>query len=136
MKPAMTETESGPSRIRVLIASNSQGTGAGVPMGSNYPAIVRDALGDACDVHWLLMSGWTLRDLDTHLDENVIAIEPRIVIIQFGIVECTRRILSETEKRIVSRLPFGRKVTRAMHASRARVLMARRRLRVETRVMD
>lgn len=123
-------------RIRVLIASNSQGTDAGVPAGANYPCLLRDMLGEGYEVHWLLMSGWTLADLRAHLRDNALALRPHVAVLQFGIVEATQRILSVGEKRFLGSIPFGRYVTAALFRQRASVLRLRRRLSIGTRVMS
>ena len=123
-------------RIRVLIASNSQGTAAGVPAGANYPCLLRDMLGEGYEVHWLLMSGWTLADLRAHLRDNALALRPHFVVLQFGIVEAPQRILSVGEKVFLGSIPFGRYVTAALFRQRASVLRLRRRLGIGTRVMS
>lgn len=118
---------------RVSIVTNSQGTRTGVSLGESYPALARrelTALG--FDVQLLVMSGWSIVDVNAQL-ENVLLFEPDLVLVQIGIVECTRRILSRREKNLLSVVPGGWRVTRWLHDRRAPVVRVRRRLGIDAR---
>ena len=84
---------------RILLASNSQGTIAGVSQEKSYPSILQEKLGSEFEVHRILVSGWTLRDLSNSLTDNVLSIDPDFVVMNFGIIESAQRILSNWEKR-------------------------------------
>lgn len=122
-------------RIRVSLLSNSQGTSAGVAAGEAYPVRLRTLLGSAYEVHWLLMSGWTIADLRPHLRDNVVALEPDVVVLNYGIVEAAQRILAPRAKRVLATTPWGRWITGALHARRSSVLRLRERAGVQTRLM-
>lgn len=121
-------------REKVSIVSNSQGTSRGVKLGESYPAVFA-ARSPELNVQFLAMSGWTIRNLREHL-ENVLLFGPRIAALQFGIVECTRRILSEREKALLGLVPGGRRITYALHYRRAAVVRARRRLHLDAQVLS
>ncbi len=114
---------------------NSQATGVGVPPGSSYPALLRAEHLPQHEWHVWAMSGWSVRDFDTHL-ESVLLVEADLVIVQVGIVECSRRILSEREKRLLYLVPGARLVTRFLHDRRQRVILLRNRLGFDTRLFE
>ncbi len=124
------------SARRALIVSNSQGTSVGVPVGANYPVLTNKLLSPDYDVRWLSVSGWTISDILANLDDNVIALKPSLAVFQIGIVESAQRILSAREKTLLSLLPFGRRVTAALHKRRADVLRLRHRIGLSTRTMS
>jgi hypothetical protein len=117
--------------VKVVVATNSQGTSAGAETG--YPFLVADGLAARHDVRVLAMTGFTIRDFNTHV-ENVVAIEPDLVVLQVGIVECARRILSVREKELIRLLPASRRLTKALHDRRQRVIRARERIGRTTRL--
>lgn len=120
--------------MRIALLSNSQGTAAGVEPGEHYPALVRDALSEEHELHLLVVSGWSLRDFIAHAG-TVTDIRPDLVIVQIGIVESARRILSRAEKRLLRPLGRpGRAFTRVLHGHRKAVIRARRRLRIDARM--
>lgn len=118
---------------RILLASNSQGTSAGVSQEQNYPSILQEKLGPEFEVHRILISGWTLRDLSNSLTDNVISIAPDCVVMHFGIIESAQRILSNGEKRFLSLLPGGGRITGFLHRNRAAVLKLRHSLGLQAR---
>lgn len=119
--------------MRVFILANSQGTAAGVELAKTYPMLVRDELAPEHEVHVLAFSGWSIADFNRHLD-NVVGLEPGLVVVQVGIVECSRRILSTREKHVLSFVPGSRHLTRFLHDRRRRVVLARHRLGLDTRL--
>jgi lysophospholipase L1-like esterase len=119
--------------LKIALLANSQGTTKGALQVLPYPEVLRDALAPAHDVVVRAESGWTIRDFNRHLDE-VLAVEPDLVVLQVGIVECSRRILSATEKRIIRRLPRRHAVTKFLHDRRPDVIRWRARLRIDTRL--
>jgi hypothetical protein len=120
--------------VRVAIVSNSQGTAAGVAHGRHYPALVRDALAGEHELHFLVVSGWSIGDFNLHIDTLVDA-RPDLVVVQIGIVEAARRILSTAEKRVLRKLGrAGQKLTKLLHDRRQSVIRTRRRLRIDARM--
>jgi hypothetical protein len=117
---------------RVSLIANSQGTSRGIAYGESYPALFMAAVPDLT-VQILAMSAWSFQDVVVHF-ENVLLFRPRIAIVQLGIIECTRRILSEREKAFFLLLPGGRRATFALHHRRMQVIRLRRRLHIDTRV--
>lgn len=124
-----------PARKRIVLVTNSQGSSLGVPMGSNYPSVLQELLGPDFDLHWLLISGWTVRELITNLADNVLVWKPDLLVVHLGMVECSQRILSVREKNFMSLLPFGRSITAFLHRRRRQVLRCRHRLGISTRVV-
>lgn len=122
-------------RLRIVILSNSQGTSAGLAPGVGYPAMLQQLLQDKAEVHRLLISGWTLRDVVLALDDNVLALKPDLVILQFGIVEATQRILSSRAKSFFASVPLGGHITKLLYSHRARVLHWRKALGLPARIM-
>lgn len=118
---------------RILFASNSQGTSAGVAQDKNYSSILQKELGPEFEVHRLLISGWTLRDLANNLTDNVLSLAPDFVVMQFGIIEGAQRILSNWEKRFLSLLLGGGRITGFLHHNRAAVLKLRHSLGLRAR---
>jgi len=127
--------DAGGVAIRVYLLANSQGTGAGLESGRAYPFIARDALVPRYDVHVLAVSGWSIREFN-HNRENVTELRPDLTVLQVGIVECSRRILSGREKRILAAVPGGRRLTKALHDRRRQVIRARNRLGLNTRLFS
>ena len=121
-------------RRRIMLIGNSQATSAGLPLGHNYPSLIRDYLGDEFEVHWWLASGWTAKDYARYLDDNICSLAPDIVIMHLGIIECAQRILSPWQKKILAKLPLGRILTRFMHNHRWTILKLRQRLNFSTRM--
>jgi hypothetical protein len=119
--------------VRVVLATNSQGTEAGVDV--SYPFLVAKRLRPRDDVHVLAMTGFTVRDFNLHA-ENITGIRPDLVALQVGIVECARRILSVREKDFLRALPGGRRITKALHERRRRVIQLRERLGRTTRLFS
>ena len=120
---------------KIFIASNSQASSSGLVSNANYPSLLRTSFNDHCDIQSLLVSGWTILDFYQNLIDNVIPNEPDLVILHFGIVESAQRILSMNEKKLLSLVPFGSKITSFLHNNRSLVLRIRRYFRVSTRVM-
>lgn len=118
---------------RILLASNSQGTSVGVSQEQNYPSILQEKLGPEFEVHRILISGWTLRDLFNNLTDNVLSIDPDLVVMHFGIIESAQRILSNWEKRLLLLLPLGGKVSGFLHRNRSAVLRIRHSLGIQAR---
>lgn len=121
------------SRPRILLASNSQGTSAGVLPTRNYASILQNKLGSEFEIHRILISGWTLRELSVNLADNVLSIAPNFVVMHFGIIESAQRIFSNWEKRFLSLLPGGGRITRFIHHNRAAVLKCRHSLGLQAR---
>lgn len=119
--------------LRILLASNSQGTSAGVSPEKSYPSILQEKLGPEFEVHRILISGWTLKDLSNNLTDNVISVAPDFVVLHFGIIESAQRILSNWEKRFLSLLPWNRRITGFLHRNRAVVLKLRHSLGLQAR---
>jgi hypothetical protein len=119
--------------MRVVLLGNSQSTATGVQPGESYPSLLRRELLPAHEFHPLAMTGWSVRDFNTHL-ENVTMVEPDLVVMQVGIVECSRRILSEREKRALARLPRSNLLTKALHDRRQSVIRFRNRIGADTRL--
>lgn len=122
--------------VLIQIITNSQGSSVGLLPGQNYPALTAKYLGAQFDVRSLVVSGWTLADIISNLEDNVISLKPNIAIFHIGIIEAAQRILSNREKAFLAILPFGRLLTAAMHRNRAAVLKWRKRLRIGTRVVS
>ena len=118
---------------RILLASNSQGTSVGVSQEQSYPSILQEGLGHGFEVHRILISGWTLRDFSNNLTDNVLSIAPDFVVMHFGIIESAQRILSNWEKRFLSLLPWGGRITGLLHHNRAAVLKLRHSLGLQAR---
>lgn len=121
---------------RVVLLANSQGTSAGIHWKEAYPAVLAELLGENIELHRLLMSGWTIRDFLGVIEDNVIGLHPDLIVIQIGVVECARRVLSAKQKAIFRILPFGRKITRYLHINRAIVLKIRNWLGINTRLVE
>jgi hypothetical protein len=79
------------------------------------------------------MTGYTVRDFNVHV-ENITRLRPDLVVLQVGIVECARRILSVREKEILLAVPGGRRITKALHDRRRQVIVLRERLARTTRL--
>lgn len=118
---------------RILLASNSQGTSAGVSQEQSYPSVLQERLGPEFEVHRILISGWTLRDFSNNLTDNVLAISPDFVVMHFGIIESAQRILSNWEKGLLSLVPLGGRITGFLHHHRAAVLKLRHSLGLQAR---
>lgn len=101
--------------------------------GQNYPCLLRDTLNGNFELHYLLLSGWTMKDLSDNLLDNVLALKPDLVVVHLGIIESTQRILSNWEKRFFSILPFGNRITGLLHRNRSAVLRIRRVLGLQAR---
>ena len=120
--------------MRIAIVSNSQGTAAGVERGSHYPALVRDALDTEHEVHFFVTSGWTIGDFNVHIG-SLLDARPDLVVVQLGVVEAAKRILSAREKRLLRILgPPSLKLTKYLHDRRQAVIRLRNRLRIDTRL--
>ena len=125
--------------VRIVLLANSQGTAAGsgagwLVEGEEYPELVRANLADEHEVIPFSRSGWSIDDFARRIDD-IIACSPDLVIAQIGIVECTRRILSEREKAFFYRLRGGRRVTKWLHDRRNPVVTWRARAGLTTRVV-
>jgi|GEM_PF-2431459 len=123
-------------RYRMLILGNSQGTRIGLASGNSYPVLLQQMLGDGVEVHRMLVSGWTLRDVAAVFDDNVLVLAPDLVVLQFGIVEAAQRILSDKAKAFFGLIPGGVRVTAWLHRHRAHVLRWRHALGISTRLVD
>lgn len=113
------------SAKKIFLASNSQGTSVGISPELSYPCVLQDLLGPEYAVHRILISGWTLRDFADNLTDNVYSLRPDFVVMNFGIIEGAQRILSNWEKRFLSLIPGGARVTGFLHRNRASVLELR-----------
>jgi lysophospholipase L1-like esterase len=116
-----------------MLATNSQGTALGVAAGASYPELVRDALAPQHDVSIAAESGWSIRDFNAAVDRLLTPV-PDLVVVQIGIVECSRRILSTFEKRVLARVPRSAKLTKFLHNRRQAVVLLRNRLHLDTRL--
>jgi len=122
------------SRVKkIFLASNSQGTSAGISLQQSYPSLLQNLLGPDFELHRMLISGWTLRDFVDNLSDNVVSVAPDLVVMNFGIIEGARRILSNWEKRFLSLIPGGSRVTGALHRNREKVLRVRQFVGLEAR---
>lgn len=121
--------------MRIALLANSQGTDLGVRPGSEYPQLVKRALEPEHAVEVRAVSGATVRDFNRVLPE-VLARGAALVVLQVGIVECSRRILSTREKAVLARIPGSRRLTRALHDHRQVVVRARHRLGIDTRLFS
>jgi GDSL-like Lipase/Acylhydrolase family len=119
--------------MRIFLLGNSQATALGVPRDRSYPALLRRKVLPQHEWHVMAMNGWSVRDFDFHLD-NVLVVEPDVVVLQIGIVEASRRILSEREKRLLYRFPGTRRLTKFLHDHRKRVVLLRNRFGLDTRL--
>lgn len=84
-------------------------------------------------MHVLAVSGWSIREFNFHR-ENITELEPDLVVVQVGIVECSRRILSARAKRTWAAVPGGGVATKFIHDRRRQVIRLRNRLRMDTRL--
>ena len=121
---------------RVVLIANSQGTSAGVHWKDTYPTVLTGLLGSDIELHRLILSGWTIRDFIGVIEDNIIGLRPDLVVIQIGIVECARRILSNKQKALFQIVPFGRKITKYLHNHRASILKIRNWLGINVRLID
>lgn len=119
--------------MRIFLLGNSQSTPAGIEPEQALSTQLRDALVPEHEFHLLAVSGWSIIDFAAHL-HNVTLVRPDVVVLQVGIVECSRRILSEREKRLIARIPRSRVITKWLHDRRQRVIRARHRLGIDTRL--
>lgn len=119
--------------LRIVIASNSQGTSSGISLECNYPSVLQNRLGRKFQIHRILISGWTSRDFFNNFYDNVISVSPDLVLMHFGIVESAQRILSNHEKFFFSLLPFGSGITSFLHRNRSPVLKLRKSLGLQAR---
>ncbi|HVN59806.1 MAG TPA: SGNH/GDSL hydrolase family protein [Gaiellaceae bacterium] len=120
--------------MRIVIVANSQGTPAGgVSVGSSYPELVQRGLAAEHAVAIYAESGWSIRDFNAHVDE-ILALQPDLVVLQVGVVECSRRILSTREKRLLQRIRGSTRLTLWLHDRRKGVILWRSRLRIDTRL--
>jgi hypothetical protein len=118
--------------MRIAVLANSQGTRKGTEKVTPYPQLLRAAVAHVHDIVPYAESGWAISDFNQNLDD-ILAIEPDLVVLQVGIVECSRRILSAREKRIIHRLPRHHALTKFLHDRRAEVIRWRARLHLDTR---
>jgi len=120
-----------------MLITNSQGTSAGVGYNENYPSLLREKLNkNNYELHMLLMSGWSIKNFNVHID-NIISVRPDIVVVQIGIIECAKRILSDNEKRIIKYiLLFHSFITNFLHKYRKKVILLRNKLKLNVRKMN
>jgi hypothetical protein len=121
------------AELKIALLANSQGTTKGALQVLPYADLLRGALAPAHEVVVRAESGWTIRDFNRHLDD-VLAVDPDLILLQVGIVECSRRILSAAEKRIIRRLPRRHALTKFLHDRRPDVIRWRARLHINTRL--
>lgn len=121
--------------MKIFLLGNSQATAAGVSLNESYAALVAQALDKPHEFHVLAMSGWSIGDFRAHLD-NVLLVTPDLVVVQVGIIECARRILSEREKRLIGAVPYSLCFTKWLHDNRQAVIRARHRLGIDTRLFS
>jgi lysophospholipase L1-like esterase len=120
--------------VRIVLVSNSQGTPAGVDAGQHYPALVRNQLVPEDEVHLLVVSGWSVGSVTLNVS-NIVDVEPDVVVLQLGIVEAARRILSTREKDLLRRFGrLSRPLTRLLHTRRQQVIRLRNTLGLDTRL--
>lgn len=122
------------NKRKLFIISNSQGTDLGVQKGDNYPILVQKYFRDNFETGLLLRSGWSVINFCNHI-EDICQLKPNLVIIQIGIIDCAKRILSEKEKFLLSFIPHGKKITKFLHKNNAQVIRIREKLSVTTRVV-
>jgi lysophospholipase L1-like esterase len=121
--------------MRVVLLANSQATAAGVAAGEHYPALLRDRLVPPHELHLLAMTGWSIREANLHFP-TVRDVRPDLVLLQLGVVDAVRRILSSAEKRTLAALgPVGNRITGALHRRRPAVIRLRHRLGIDTRLV-
>jgi hypothetical protein len=120
----------------VALLSNSQGTSAGVRPEEAYPVLLGSEMAHIVELHRITIGGWKMDDFLNILDDNVIAIRPDIVLIQAGIMECTQRILSLFEKRILHVIPLGTRIPKWVYKHRALVLKIRSTIGIATRLQS
>jgi len=118
------------------LLTNSQGTSAGVELEEAYPVLLASELEDIVQLNRISVGGWKMDDFLNIIDDNVLVLRPKIVIIQAGIVECAQRILSLFEKKLLRMTPFGRKISKWAHIHRAIVLKMRNKLGIATRLQS
>jgi len=119
--------------VRIAVVANSQGTATGVQPEEAYPERLRALLAPEHEVIPYAVSGWAIRDFNEHVAE-VLALKPDLVVLQVGIVECSRRILSAREKRVLGRIRGSARLTKWLHGRRQTVIVWRSRLRIDTRL--
>jgi len=78
------------------------------------------------------VSGLHIRDIAKNID-SLIALRPNLVVLQIGIIECTRRILSRFEKHVLYGIPLTRPLTRYLRKKRTATIRIRDLLRITVR---
>ncbi|MFW0737289.1 hypothetical protein [Flavobacterium sp. T12S277] len=100
-------------KIKVLIITDSLGFPRSTPelllYEETYIALLRNKFADYDIIHQG-RGGATIRELYNHSTYYHETLNPDIVIIQSGIVDCAPRALTLTEQHIISRLPFVSKI--------------------------
>ena len=118
---------------KIFVIANSQGTTSGVTEGESYPYLLQRILPDY-HYHFFILSGGSIREFETHIG-NILLVNPDLVIFQIGIMECARRILSETEKKVLKKLPLGWMITKKLHDHRKWTIQWRNRFNINSRKM-
>lgn len=116
-----------------MLVTNSQGTSRGLDEGETYPGLIQKKI-DEIEFHFWLKGGGTVKEFDDH-KENILRPNPDLVFFQVGIVECTRRILSNRAKHFFKALPKGQIITKLIHDYRNKVIRLRNFLGLNTRKM-
>lgn len=121
--------------MRFALIANSQATAIGVAYEESYPCLLKSRLeAKGHDLVAFAMSGWSVREFNANL-ESVLLVRPSVVIIQLGIIECARRVLSNEEKAVLRHIPFSRHLTKFLHDRRKSVIVWRNRLGINARFM-
>jgi hypothetical protein len=100
-------------RVKVLIITDSLGFPRNTPelilYEETYISLLKHKFTE-CDIIHQGRGGATIKELYNHSSYYHETLEPDIVIIQSGIVDCAPRALTLTEQHVISRLPLLSKI--------------------------
>ena len=110
---------------RVLILTNSQGSEIGLSANDHsYPFIFRNRFRNMFNINFVTASG-SMIDFAC-INRGIIDFyNPDFILFNFGVVECTPRILSRVEKKLFEIVPFGHYLTNYLHKKRSFVVKSR-----------
>ena len=110
---------------RVLILTNSQGSEIGLSANDHsYPFIFRNRFHNNFDINFVTSSG-SMIDF-AWINKGIIQFyKPDFILFNFGVVECTPRILTRVEKNLINLLPFGNNFTHYLHQKRSFIVKSR-----------
>lgn len=110
---------------KLLILTNSQGTDCGLSKkDQSYPFTLRDRFRNNFDINFVTAFG-SMIDF-AWINKGIIQFyKPDVILFNFGVVECTPRILSRVEKNLINLLPFGNDFTHYLHKKRSFIIKSR-----------